>query len=162
MKTGVCYAGQMIETAVKELNRLANDKNIKIDMDVQGHPLAFLGDAEQFERALVNLVENAIKFTLEGGTVTVRVRQDGDKILFEIHDTGIGIPPELHQQVFERFFRGRQKGVEHVTGSGLGLSIVKTIVENHRGRIWLESVERQGTTFYVSVPLVNTYAKVLS
>ena len=75
--------------------------------------------------------------------------------MFEIRDTGIGIPSELHQQVFERFFRGRQKGVEHVTGSGLGLSIVKTIVENHHGKIWLDSVEGKGTTFYVTVPLVN-------
>lgn len=157
MKTGLCYADKMVDITVRELKRLASDKNIALEVEIEGHPLAFLGDAEQFERALINLVENAIKFTLEGGTVSVSVRSIDDKLVFKVRDTGIGIPKELHQQVFERFFRGRQKGVEHVTGSGLGLSIVKSIVENHRGKIWLESAEGQGTTFYVTVPLATSY-----
>jgi signal transduction histidine kinase len=74
--------------------------------------------------------------------------------VLEVGDTGIGIPPELHARVFERFFRGKQKGVEHVSGSGLGLSLVQAIVDNHQGSIRLESQEGQGTRFYITLPIV--------
>jgi two-component system phosphate regulon sensor histidine kinase PhoR len=70
-----------------------------------------------------------------------------------VEDTGVGITQELQARVFDRFYRAKQKGMEHVTGSGLGLSLVKTIVENHRGKVWLESKEGVGTRFYVAVPL---------
>ncbi len=155
MKRDVCYAGQMIDVTLAELRRLADDKQITLTSDVRGHPLAFVGDNEQFERALVNLVENAIKFTPDGGTVTLAAYPSDDHVFFEVRDTGIGIPEDMHDRIFERFFRARQKGVEHVTGSGLGLSIVQTIVENHRGKVWLKSEVEAGTTFYISVPMVS-------
>lgn len=153
----VCDARGLGEVSVRDLQRLAHDKRIELsficeETDIHSE-LKFKGDPDQIERALINLVENAIKFTASGGRVDVRLNLfDDDHLLYSIRDTGIGIPKPMFQQVFERFFRGQQKGVEHVTGSGLGLSIVKMIVENHHGRVWLESEEGQGTTFFVLLP----------
>jgi len=75
--------------------------------------------------------------------------------LFEIEDTGVGIEEELQTRVFDRFYRANQKGTEHVTGSGLGLSLVKAVIENHRGKVWLQSAPGDGTTFYVEIPIVH-------
>lgn len=151
-----CDAGQLVEIATNELKRSAADKQISLKKRVETPGLMFAGDADQMERALINLIENAIKFTPEGGEIIVALRQDKKQIIFEVADTGVGIPPEMHQQVFERFFRGQQKGVEHVSGSGLGLSIVKTIVENHHGKIWLESEAGKGTRFFIALASVST------
>jgi signal transduction histidine kinase len=115
----------------------------------------FMADVEQVERALINLVENAIKFSVGGGQVTIRVYGENRNILFEIRDYGIGIPEKLQSQLFNRFVRGAklgQKGAEHISGSGLGLSLVKAIVDNHHGQVWLRSHEGQGSRFYISLP----------
>lgn len=153
--TELVEANQLVLSAVAELKRLAFDKEILLRSTLAEDALYFVGDAEQFERALVNLVENAVKFSRPGSEVVVEVRRQGQEILFRVQDHGIGIPLALQGQVFERFFRGRQKGIEHVSGSGLGLSIVKTVVESHHGRVWLESVEEKGTTFFVTLPLAR-------
>ncbi len=115
----------------------------------------FACDVEQFERAIINLVENAIKFTPPGGIVTVRARRDGQGLVFEVEDSGVGIEKDNQARVFDRFYRANQKGVKHVTGSGLGLSLVKAVVENHHGKVWLESEPSAGTTFFVSIPIVQ-------
>ena len=130
-------------------------KEIKLTTDVQDDLPAFKADPDQFSQALVNLLENAIKFTDNGGQVTIRVRLENSNLRFEVADTGIGIPQELQSHVFERFWRGGQrgqKGAEYITGTGLGLSLVKTIVENHNGEIWLTSTPGIGTVFYVDIP----------
>ncbi len=160
IKTGahlqeICRPLKLVEETIEELQHLADDKAIRLEAIVDMDTPEFMGDPEQFKRALINLVENAIKFTPVDGAVMILARKEGSGVEFEIKDNGIGIPAELHTQIFERFFRGRQKGVEHVSGSGLGLSLVKTIVENHHGRVWLESEEGNGTTFYVSIPAIR-------
>jgi len=100
-------------------------------------------------------VENAIKFTLVDGHIVVSVYLEGVSIIFRVADNGVGIPEEIQGRVFERFYRGQQEGVEHITGTGLGLSLVRTIVENHKGKVWFESQQNLGTTFYVSVPQIG-------
>ncbi len=152
----ICRVNKVVQNTVDELQHLAADKDITLQTVVEENLPDFLGDLEQFERALINLVENAIKFTAVGGMVTVRAQRHHHEILFEVQDTGIGIPADLHDKIFERFFRGRQKGADHISGSGLGLSLVRTIVENHNGRIWLESAEGLGTTFFVTLPALQT------
>jgi signal transduction histidine kinase len=147
--------------AIYDLKHLAYDKHIHLSLDAEEDHLFFKGDPDQMERALTNLIENAIKFTPEGGRVEVSLKQSTECVVVEVRDTGIGIPEEMHQKVFERFFRGRQKGIEHVSGSGLGLSIVKTIIENHHGTITLSSDYGGGTTFTVYLPQVvpdNSYS----
>jgi signal transduction histidine kinase len=151
--------GQVVFSAVEEVCDLARERNIQLEVDIDTEA-KFLADPVQFQRALTNLVENAVKFTPTDGSVRVSVKSDTlhSTVIFRVMDTGIGIPQHLQSQVFDRFFRGGQsgqKGAEHVSGSGLGLYLVKTIVENHLGKVWLESAEGKGTTFFISVPEVG-------
>jgi signal transduction histidine kinase len=150
----VCSPVQIVEDVLAELGHLIDNKKIRIETQVDDVP-NFRGDCKQFERAIINLVENAIKFTLVDGHIVVRVYLEGESIVFQVADNGVGIPEEIQGRVFERFYRGQQAGVEHITGTGLGLSLVKTIVENHKGKVWFESRQQIGTTFYVSVPCIG-------
>jgi signal transduction histidine kinase len=153
---GICRPARIVQRTVDELQQLANDWDITVETTVAENIPDFQGDEEQFERALINLVENAIKFSTPGARVWVSAELQANEICFKVKDTGIGIAAELQPHIFERFYRGRQKGAEHITGSGLGLSLVKTVVENHNGKIGLESAENQGTTFFVKVPALST------
>jgi two-component system, OmpR family, phosphate regulon sensor histidine kinase PhoR len=148
----ICHIDQIVRHTIEELQDQAREKGIALAVEQAETLPDFLGDSGQFERALINVVENAIKFTPDGGNVRLSVDSAADEIVISVQDSGIGIPQEMHQKIFERFYRGRQKGADHVSGSGLGLSLVKTIIDNHNGRIWLESQEGCGTTFYIAVP----------
>lgn len=109
-------------------------------------------DAGRLEQVLVNLVHNAIKFTVPDGTVMLSVEAEGKFVRFAVHDTGVGIPEEELERVFERFYksdRARSGG-----GTGLGLSIARHIVEAHEGRIWVESREGRGSTFFFTIPVI--------
>ncbi len=150
----VCNPRRIALNSLESVQEYAHEQAITLNAQLEECP-AFLGDAEQFERALTNLLENAIKFTSAGGTVTLIARAEDGEVVFVVQDTGVGIPEAMQTQVFERFFRGRQKGVEHVSGSGLGLSLVKAIVENHRGRVQLESQEGIGSTFRMIIPAAS-------
>jgi len=153
--TEPCSAKDIVASVVTDMQHLTQQKDIDITTDVQDNLPTFKADPDQFSQALFNLVENAIKFTNNGGRVSIRVRLENSNLRFEVADTGIGIPAELQEHVFERFWRGGQKGqqgAEYITGTGLGLSLVKTIVENHNGEIWLTSTPGIGTVFYVDIP----------
>jgi signal transduction histidine kinase len=112
-----------------------------------------VGDRGRLAQVLDNLVSNALKFTLEGGTVEVRTSRDGDFVTLEVEDTGIGIPVADQPRLFERFFRSSIAQDQAIPGTGLGLAIVKAIVEAHWGEISVESREGKGTTFRVQLPL---------
>ncbi len=108
------------------------------------------GNPLHLQRMATNLIENSIKFTPLAGRIDVRCRLDGEQIILEVADNGLGIPLEDQPHVFEKFYRGSNLS-EEIQGTGLGLSIVKSIVERHQGRIWLES-SALGTTFTVILP----------
>ncbi|HLU11219.1 MAG TPA: ATP-binding protein [Oceanobacillus sp.] len=148
----ICHPMRIINDTIEEMRHLAEDQHVQLETNVSDDLPVFHCDVEQFERAIINLVENAVKFTPAGGRVCLSTYQEDDQLIFEVEDTGVGISEELQARVFDRFYRAKQKGVEHISGSGLGLSLVKTIVENHRGKVWLESKEGVGTRFYVAVP----------
>ncbi|PJF40480.1 MAG: hypothetical protein CUN55_12675 [Phototrophicales bacterium] len=154
LKIENCKPVSIVGKVIEELRPLANDKNIELQVKI-GNPVSeFRGDTEQFKRALVNLTENALKFTPNNGKVQICVENgDNNNIIFQIKDTGVGIPISQQSQVFDRFFRAEQKAIKHITGTGLGLSLVKTVVENHEGNVWFESEEGVGTTFFVSIPV---------
>jgi signal transduction histidine kinase len=113
------------------------------------------GDRDRLEQVLGNLLENAVKYSPDGSDVTVTVEDRGDSIVTAVCDRGIGIPADELGQVFERFHRGRQVSSTNYGGLGLGLYITKQIIERHGGSIWVESRERQGTTFYFSLPVTE-------
>lgn len=127
-----------------------SDRQFHLEVD-EGETMVN-GDRDRLEQVLGNLLENAVKYSPDGSDVTIRVRDDDERVITAISDRGIGIPTDEISQVFERFHRGRQVSSTNYGGLGLGLYISKQIVERHGGTIWVESREGQGTTFYFSLP----------
>ena len=108
-------------------------------------------DSQRLEQVLVNLIHNAVKFTRSGGEVVLFAEAGIGEVRFAVRDTGIGIPADDVTRIFERFYRVDKSRTG--SGTGLGLSIAKHIVEAHNGKIWAESIEGRGSTFYFSIPL---------
>jgi two-component system phosphate regulon sensor histidine kinase PhoR len=142
------------EIALPPVDRLrpqAERAGLRLTVVLPPQMPAVLADADRARLVLTNLVHNAVKFTPPGGRITVAARPAEDDILFSVQDTGVGIPAEDLARIFERFYkadRARSGG-----GTGLGLAIAKHIVQAHGGRIWAESVEGQGSTFYFTLPV---------
>jgi PAS domain S-box-containing protein len=113
-----------------------------------------VGDRDRLIQVVSNLVSNAIKYSPDGGTVTLSTRSEGGFALVSVTDTGLGIPPDEIGHVFERFRRVRSGAAQSIPGTGLGLTIVKQIVEMHGGKIWVESAVGHGSAFHFTVPLV--------
>jgi two-component system sensor histidine kinase VicK len=116
-------------------------------------------DENKFMQVLNNLVGNAIKFTPSGGHIRVGLSESPDQILVTIADDGVGIPADVQDVLFERFTRARRPGLRGEKSTGLGMSIVRTIVQLHDGRIWFEREENKGTTFYIELPKEGTIGK---
>jgi signal transduction histidine kinase len=127
-----------------------SDKNI--NMDVSLEEIEIKADEDMMSQVWINLVHNSIKFTAESGSVKVDLYHQGDKIEFKISDTGIGIAEEDQSHVFERFFKADKSRNPSIKGNGLGLSIVKKIIEMHHGTIDVQSKLGTGTTFTVCLP----------
>lgn len=110
-------------------------------------------DPNLIEQALDNLVSNAVKYTPKGGKITLKIEKKEDEALITVKDTGIGIPASIQRDIFKKFYRSKRAISVHPEGTGLGLFIAKNAVEMSGGRIWFESEEGAGTTFYVALPL---------
>jgi two-component system NtrC family sensor kinase len=144
--------GQLAKSAVTSLQSLATAKNIELSTIVQtGMPIVE-GSPVRLGQALSNLIQNAIKFTPEGGQVEVSVLLKGAEVLAAVRDTGPGIPAALHARLFQKFSKLGQKSTSTLEGQGLGLAIVKSVVEAHGGRVWVESQPDEGSTFGFAVP----------
>jgi signal transduction histidine kinase len=113
------------------------------------------GDRDKLTQALLNLLNNAIKYSPQGGEVTVGTRLTGGEAHLWVRDQGVGIPPEALDVVFERYARVESGPQRYIKGTGLGLPIVRQIAQLHGGRAWAESAVRQGSTFYVALPLAG-------
>ncbi|MDX2160632.1 MAG: ATP-binding protein [bacterium] len=146
---------RLMEDAAHEMRQFAHSQGISLHLELDENVPMIRGDAEQLRRAVVNLIENAIKFTGRGGSVAVYMAAEQEQVKITVTDTGVGIDPEAQPRVFDRFYRAEQKGTEHIAGSGVGLSLVKAVVENHGGRIWFTSALGRGTTFYVEIPFTG-------
>lgn len=128
----------------------AEQSGIGFTLDLPEENIEIVGRGSQIRRALCNLLDNAIKFTPEGGNVSIGLRHEGERIELWVEDTGIGIPADELHHLFNRFHRARNAA--GYPGSGLGLAIVKSIVEGHRGLVWAKS-DDQGTRFTISLPI---------
>lgn len=111
-------------------------------------------DEVQFYQALSNLVSNAIKYTPPEGKIEINVRVDGALLHVAVKDNGIGIPRDKQGRLFERFYRVRSTETSHIPGTGLGLSLIKAVIEAHGGAVWVESEEGKGSTFHAEAPVV--------
>jgi PAS domain S-box-containing protein len=118
-------------------------------------------DVEKIKLAIQNLIGNAIRYTPQGGMVTISLKHDKKEVEMLVKDTGIGIPQDQQQKIFTKFFRSQNAVRMETEGSGLGLFITKNIVEAHGGRIWFESEEGKGTTFHMAVPIKEEFEEFL-
>jgi PAS domain S-box-containing protein len=148
-----CNLSRLARAAAGELQHQAFAKNLALSVDWPTGFFNVLGDPHQLRQVFVNLIENAIKFTPEGGRVDLRLQQVGNWLMVEVVDTGIGIPAEAQPRIFERFYR--VPGAEQYDGSGLGLSLVRAIVEAHGGRVEVQSEVDVGSTFRVILPVAQ-------
>ncbi len=129
----------------------------KIDVDVSLDDVTIMADEDLLSQVWMNLVSNSIKFTPEGGKITVDLHQQDNHVTFKIADTGIGISDDEKQHIFERFYKAdKSRTRASNSGSGLGLSIVQKIVDMHHGTVAVESKIGTGTTFTVNLPLAET------
>ncbi|NBD10474.1 PAS domain-containing sensor histidine kinase [Corallococcus silvisoli] len=126
--------------------------NHVFDFERPPRTISVHGDAYRLEQVVLNLLENALKYSPDGGTIRVRLSVDEDVAVLSVKDPGIGIPEDQQRQLFDRYFRARNASSRSYGGLGLGLYISRDIVERHGGRIWVESEPGQGSTFYVALP----------
>jgi two-component system phosphate regulon sensor histidine kinase PhoR len=148
---------QIAEQAIADLEERSqkDDKNMNIVVDRPTSLPRVIGDAERVRQILDNLLENAYLYTAEGGDITLRMCPNEHDIQIDVQDNGIGIPIDIQERVFERFFRGEHAFVLASAGTGLGLSIVQHLVELHKGAIWLTSAGEpgEGSTFSFTLPI---------
>ena len=147
--SSVDLRGLAVET-IDQMSLLAEEKQIAISKPV-GAPVMVAGDRDRLKQVLVNLVDNAVKYTPAGGTVTVNVGATADSAVVSVEDTGIGIAPEHQEHIFERFYRVSTDRGE--MGAGLGLAIVRSICHAHGGTVTLRSAAGAGSCFTVTLPL---------
>lgn len=146
--------GELAATTADQMCLLAEDKGIAVTCHSRT-PVMVEGDRSRLKQVMVNLLDNAIKYTPTGGKVTVNVFEENGKAVAEVRDNGMGIPREAVPRVFERFFRVDKARSRELGGAGLGLAIVKSICVAHGGRVEVQSEEGAGSKFTVSLPLSN-------
>jgi signal transduction histidine kinase len=144
---------RVVMDVVSSFKDMAASKNITLQAQIKDKDLQVEADANKITVAISNLIRNAITFTNEGGKVEVAVESVTGHVEISVKDNGIGIPASDIAHVFDRFFQVESHLTRHHTGMGLGLSVAKTMIEMHGGRIWVESVEGEGSTFSFLLPL---------
>jgi PAS domain S-box-containing protein len=140
---------EVIRRSGQRVHLDVTERRQHLDVDVPGEPVVVLGDEEHLERMVSNLATNAVKFTPDGGRITLRVRAEGPSAAIEVQDTGVGFPDEDRSLLFNRFYRTTHAQTEAVNGSGLGLSIARSIAHLHGARISARSTPGEGSTFTV-------------
>jgi two-component system phosphate regulon sensor histidine kinase PhoR len=146
----------LIERHVLDQRVAAGEKGLDLAIRLPANELVVEVDPERVGQVVTNLLANAVKFTEPGGHVRVDLRAEGDRAVLAVADTGIGIPAEDGDRLFQRFFRARNAMDAAIPGTGLGLAICKGIVDAHGGDIAVESETGKGTTLRVSLPMITT------
>jgi len=147
-----CDGTALTLAAVEACEPLANARGLTLKADLVEGPVYVNCDAERVQQVFANLIGNAIKFTREGGSIRVGARRAKGEIVLSVSDTGTGIPEDQVAHIFEPYW---QAGTHRKGGIGLGLSIVKAIVDAHGGRIWIESALEKGSSFYFTLPAAD-------
>lgn len=119
-------------------------------------------DDLKFLQVITNLISNSLKFTPDGGTITITLEEEEESVLVKVADTGVGIPEEFHASLFDKFTKARRQGLKGEKSVGMGMSICKTLVEWHQGQIWFESEVNVGTTFFIRLPKKSHNSPVTS
>lgn len=148
-----CRLGLILVEAVDTMRARGATKGTTMRLEpTEGAPTV-IGDRTLLRQAVSNLIDNAVKYTPAGGQVSVGLAVKDREAIIHITDTGIGIAPEDQVRLFEKFYRIKRRETGNIQGTGLGLALVKSIVERHKGRVWVESEVEKGSTFYIALPL---------
>jgi PAS domain S-box-containing protein len=142
---------KLTEEVIKGLRHIANDKHIDVKLKYSA-PAILKTDSLILKEVLSNLLSNALKYTPEQGSVTIKLTGRNQHLTISVHDTGFGIPKHSQQQIFTKFFRAPNVIKHETSGTGLGLYLVKGLVTRLGGKVWFESEENKGSTFYISLP----------
>lgn len=145
----------VLEESMLAVKPIAAKRGIRLEFQTEQRPVYILGDKSGLQQVFINLINNAAKFSREGSSVTISVTRTANVAEVAIVDRGLGIPPDAIQHLFERFYRARNVTIAEIPGSGIGLYIVKSIVDELDGEIRVESTLGEGTTFIVSLKLSN-------
>jgi PAS domain S-box-containing protein len=145
-----------------EFQDVAKERRLTLNLKLAPNPRSIRGSMPDLQRVFVNLIENALHYTLTGGAVTVSTFEEAENRVVEVRDNGIGISEADLQHIFEPFYRSAQAQSVNSRGTGLGLAIVKKIVERHGGKVDISSVLGQGTTFRVLLPIVEENVSLIS
>ncbi len=141
----------LVDSVLFDMKAEAKRKGIKISVSKEENLPLVEADPEKIRQVFQNLLENAIKYTIKDGDIEIKIKRDGDFLLISVSDRGIGIPQEQQVNIFTRFFRGANAVKMETDGSGLGLFVVKNLIEKHRGKTWFESEVGEGSTFYFTL-----------
>ena len=149
--------GAVVTAVTEGLRERAAERGISVTLDGAdpGGAPAVLADREALAMIFSNLVENAVKYGRDGGHVAVRIARDGPYVSVNVRDDGIGMSPEDRDRVFDEFFRARNEQTASITGTGLGLSLVKRLAEMHQGTVSVESAPGEGSAFTVNLPITS-------
>jgi two-component system sensor histidine kinase VicK len=148
--------GEVITESIRNLKGKAKSKRIRIDFQCQS--LFARGDKTKSKHIIENLLDNAIKYTKNNGLITIDIKSQSHYILVSVKDNGVGIPEKYLPSVFDKFTRVKNSLSIKAGGTGLGLYIAKNLVEKQGGKIWLESTQKTGTTFYFTIPASSAFS----
>jgi len=154
LKLEMVSVQDIVERVNYSLQIQAAQRRIQLTADTSQLTVPLIeADPALLQQALHNLVDNAIKYSEPGDKVNVKTEVRQNRLVFIVSDNGIGIPPLDQPRVFEKFYRGAQTGSKRLRGTGLGLTIVKSIADRHGGEVWLNSQLGKGSTFYLAIPI---------
>jgi signal transduction histidine kinase len=151
-----CNMTEVLKDQVDFHQPKAQAKKIQIELALLPDLPPVLANQQNMEEVLSNLISNAINYTPEGGKITIAARPEKHHLCISVSDTGIGIEKEDLSRIFDRFYRVKNEKTRYIIGTGLGLPIVKSIVEAHDGMIRVESKPGHGSTFYVYIPFATS------
>ena len=142
----------VVEDITMSVLEYVNNKGIELVFDTEVEEEIIACDPDKIERIILNLLSNAIKYTEADGKISVNIYSDKENVYITVSDTGIGIPEEKINKIFERYEQIDNKLTRNFNGSGIGLSLVRSLVEMHEGRVWVESKVNEGSKFIISLP----------
>jgi two-component system sensor histidine kinase VicK len=141
------------ESVLNELDVVIKKKELQLSKNFEKDLPLVAVDLNIIRMVFQNLLTNAVKYTPSGGDMTLNIKKDKNNIIISVTDTGIGIPKNAQSKIFTKMFRADNARVKDPEGTGLGLYIIKSTIEKTGGKLWFESEENKGSTFYVSIPL---------
>lgn len=147
---------QVINSVAAQFYPRIRSKEQSLTLELPDSLTLVKADRQYLEQILLTLIDNAGKFTPEKGQIKVKVWPDSDNLIVQVNDTGVGIPAKEQERIFEAYYQIKQDKERNDVGSGLGLTIAKLLVELQGGKIWLESVAGQGSSFFFSLPLQSS------